>query len=286
MIEFRINKVGGLELVQQDFSPTVYLDHWALRYFSEDSELANRLSVALESRNGTLALSWLNLAEFTKVTDEVQTRKAETFIEAILPRIFFLEIDPFAVIKCENELLAGGLPISPPHGDLDLLRVFSSFKPRSVNQFTARDLFNVVQRSEFAEDFCHLANTVVRHVNVLRDKIEAEVKYRASRKRLPSSWQVQRGTRLILNELINNLSADKLTKITNNHAIDFLHAVVPVAYCDLVLLDKYWETQIDRMRSRFSKAGLALPIARVFSRKAKGNGIERFFNQLDSESIQ
>ena len=72
---------------------------------------------------------------------------------------------------------------------------------------------------------------------------------------------------------------DKGTKLTRNQAIDLIHAVVPVAYCDLVLLDKYWEAQVDRVRSRFDAAGMSIPIGRVFSGKA--NGIERFLCELE-----
>lgn len=50
MIEFVINKKRELQLVQRDVSPTVYLDHSALRKLSEDSARATRFSAALESR--------------------------------------------------------------------------------------------------------------------------------------------------------------------------------------------------------------------------------------------
>src|SRR6185503_5996407 len=113
MIKLTINKMDRLEIVQWDISPTIYLDHWALRKISEDDKLATRFTKALQARNGTLALSLLNLAEFTKVTVEEQLCKAENFVEAILPQVFFLDFDPFAVISREDELLAGGLPVAP-----------------------------------------------------------------------------------------------------------------------------------------------------------------------------
>jgi hypothetical protein len=279
MIEFSVNKNGGLEVVQRDFSPTVYLDHWALRKVSEDLALAARLSSALDSRNGTLALSWLNLVEFTKVTREDQIRKAEIFIEANLPRVFFLEIDFFVVIRREDELLAGGRP-SPPHADLDFLREFSQFKPTSVKPFTACDLFKVVQDTEFAKRFHDLANAVIGYINALRNEFDENSKFRSAVRRLPSGPQIQRGTRFILRQLVHALLVDKKIKITQNQAIDLLHAVVPVAYCDLVLLDKHWKTQVDRARSGLNKVGLSVPIAKVFSEKA--NGIDRFFCELES----
>ena len=86
--------------------------------------------------------------------------------------------------------------------------------------------------------------------------------------------------RFILRELVRTLLIDKGTKMTKNHAIDLLHAVVPLAYCDLVLLDKHWETQVERVRSRFHNAGMSLPMGNIFS--AKANGIVRFLCELES----
>src|SRR5438093_10339298 len=121
MIKFAINETGDLRAVQLDIAPTVYLDHCALRTISEDQGLTARLATALESIGGTLALSWVNLAEFAKVTNQEQALKAEKLIDANLPRIFFLEANPFEVIDRENSLLAGGPPL-PPHADQEFFR--------------------------------------------------------------------------------------------------------------------------------------------------------------------
>jgi len=278
MIEFRINKKGGLEVGQGDISPSVYLDHWALRMFSESKMLSDRLTAALKVQNGTLSLSWLNLAEFTRVTVEEQARKAETFLEKILPQIFFLEVDFAEVIRREDDLLAGGKPI-PPHADLDLLRMFSQMKPNSLNLFTAHNLFKVVQ-GQVSARFGDLADTGVDRIEVLREKYATDPEFQLAVKRLPSGPSIQRGTKFILREFVRALIVDRGTKITRNQAIDLFHAVVPIAYCDFVLLDKYWETQVERVRSRFDTAGMSVPTAKVFSGKA--DGVNRFLCELDS----
>jgi hypothetical protein len=96
--------------------------------------------------------------------------------------------------------------------------------------------------------------------------------------RLPAGRQIQRGTRFVLRELVRSFLIDQRLTLTRNHAIDLLHAIVPVAYCDFVLLDKHWEAQIDRMRGRLEAAGVAVPTARVFSGKA--GQIEAFLRAL------
>ena len=280
MIEFRINdRRGQLEVGQQDVSPTVYLDHWALRSFSDNESLATRLTAALELGNGTLALSWLNLVEFTKVTVEQQARNAEDLLEANLPRVFFLEVEPFSVIRREDELVAGRPP-APPHADLGFLSAFSCLRPTSLNSFTAHDLFQVVQASQLANSFDDLADTVVRRVAALRDELDTNPGFQSAVRRLPCGPRIQRGTRFLLREMLRTLLVDKGTRITRNHAIDLMHAVVPVSYCDFVLLDKHWETQVDRVRSRLKMAGMTVPMGKVFSGKA--NGVDRFLRELES----
>ena len=60
---------SGPGLGIQPVAPMVYLDHWALRKFADDPELGSRFARAIRARGGTLALSWLNLGEFARVSD-------------------------------------------------------------------------------------------------------------------------------------------------------------------------------------------------------------------------
>jgi len=279
MISLTKNRNGEWQVSQWEISPTIYLDHWALRKFSEDQTLATRFTAALNLRNGTLALSWLNLAEFTKVTIAEQAHKAENLVEAILPRLFFLEIYPFKVIQRENEALAGGSP-TLPHADIEFLKAFSQFRPTSLNLFTAHDLFGVIQASTLGKNFSDLGNALIKSLEALRNRTDTDPRFQSTLRRSPSGFQIQRGTRFILHELVRTFLINKQIKITTNQAIDLLHATVPVAYCDLVLLDKHWETQVDYVRSRLNARRIPVPIARVFSSKA--NGVDRFLCELES----
>lgn len=279
MIEFTFNSNNELGIGQVEIFPTVYLDHWALRRISESEPLAMRMVSALKSNHGTLALSILNLAEFAKVTDTAQAEKAESLIEAILPNVFFIEFEPFVVIKREDELLAGA-PLFPPHADMDFLLKFAQRKPKSLNPFTADDLFKVVQKSQLSKPLDDLADTIVNRIEALRDTLDVDEDFQTIIRRLPSGPHIQRGTRTVLRESVRSLLVDGQTRITRNHAIDLLHTVVPIAYCDLVLLDKYWEEQIARSRSRLNRAKLSVPIAKVFS--GKKGGLENFLCELES----
>jgi len=246
MIRREMNAGGVPIAIQQDVAPTVYLDHWALRKFSQDSALAQRFTRTLEGRGGTLALSWLNLAEFSKVTDHDQGKMAEEFYAVNLPRIFFLDSDPFSVIQRVDEMLSGRARVSvAQHADAGFLSTFVHLKSDTPTSFTVREIFTAVAR-------------------------------------LPSGPVIQRGTRYVLRELARTFLIDQGVRVSRNHAIDFMHAVVPVSYCEFVLLDKHWETQVELVRSRLSKTALNVPLAQVYSEKS--DGIERFFGDLESKS--
>jgi hypothetical protein len=268
MLTISIDNDGRLIATQRDSSPTVYLDHWALRELSTTPNLAERFVAALKPRKGALALSCTNLIEFCNVTDDRQARRAEELLEASLPHVFFLEMDPFLVQKREDQLLRGGSP-RPPHEDRELFTTLLRLKPESVSVFTARSLLDGV-RSGMGREANDLADTFVQQVAKLRSELEADSLFQATLRRPPIIQTIQRGTRLVLKELLRALILDRSTNLSRNHAMDFLHAVVPVAYCDFVMLDKYREDQVRRMRERLTAASIDIPLARVISKRSGG----------------
>ena len=263
--------------------PAVYLDHWALGDLSEDDQMSVRFVGAMKARRGTLALSWTNLAEFAIGTNVDLARKAENFINANLPHIFFLEPNPFVVIDHENGHLAGGPP-TPPHADQEFLKAFVIFsgsnqRPSSLT-LTAHDLFQAAQDKGLAWRKDELGDTFIGRITALRGELENDVSFRSELKRPAQGSHVQAATRDILRELMRAFLIDKRKRVTRNDAMDFFHAVVSVAYCDFVLLDKYWETLVNRVRSRFRQVDASVPMATVFSKKT--NGIERCLQWLES----
>lgn len=278
MIRYRIDDNQRLQIEQVGTAPTVYLDHWALRHISTTDNLRAQFVEHLLACEGTLMLSWLNLAEFTKVTDRKQAEAAEKLVNELLPNVFFIEIDPFTVIERENKLLNGGFPI-PPHADTDFFKAFTALKPNSVFQFTAHDLFVALHESKLAEQMDYMADTLVERIEVLREEMVTGLDFCSLVRRLPSGPAIQRGTRYVLRGLSRIFLIDRSLNITRNHSIDLLHSIVPVAYCDFVLLDAHWKEQVSRMRNRLKEAKLNVPIASVFSRRA--NGLHGFFSALD-----
>jgi len=62
--------------------------------------------------------------------------------------------------------------------------------------------------------------------------------------------------------------------ITLNDAIDWQHAIVPLAFCDAVLLDGATAHAAEQVRHKLSD----IPMARVFT--GGGDGIDRFIEAL------
>jgi hypothetical protein len=91
-----------------------------------------------------------------------------------------------------------------------------------------------------------------------------------------------RGTNLIARHLIAPFLKDKLRTINRNNAIDLTHAVVPVSYCDYVLFDGQWAAMVNDLRHRITTAGLPVPIATVFSKRA--NGLGAFLAELEAKT--
>ena len=271
----------NLTVWQRCEPPVVYLDHWALMTFSDDVALGNRLVAALHEKQGTYALSWLNWGEFGHVTDPSHAIRADAFLERIRPRLFFLEPNPFVVRDRENELLQGRAP-RPPHGDQDLLRVFFVLDKESLDPLSAKRFFCMATGQDVSRRRTELAQEIMGRVNCIHDQYGTDEAYRKAVNRQTNGPQIQCGTRYIFRELLALITKDGRHPFTEHDAIDMLHAVVPAAYCDCLLLDKHWEALLNRARDRLRRNGMEFPVASVFS--ARGDGIERFLGHLESSN--
>jgi hypothetical protein len=82
MISIRI--VGAqIVLDQRSTNPLVYLDHAPLMEVAEHHR--DEFVTVLRRRNGTLALTWLHLLEFSKVVSDATTSEAEWLLLPLCP---------------------------------------------------------------------------------------------------------------------------------------------------------------------------------------------------------
>ena len=86
-------------------------------------------------------------------------------------------------------------------------------------------------------------------------------------------------TKYIWKEFLRYLFKNNINLSKSNHWKDIHHAIVPMAYCDFVMLDKTWADIASKTKKRLRKAGYTGQIATVFSsRKAE---MEMFFSALE-----
>jgi hypothetical protein len=275
MIRISVGRSGELVAEQGLVSPAVYLDHWALRAVSDDAGLGDRLRHVIEARAGTLVVSWANIAEFSNL-DERAARSAEVLLDSSLPHVFFLDFNVFDVVRREADIVGGGPPL-PPHADMDLLRLVVGLKPAGVQPVTCVGMLTEVsgRRLESTE---RMKDTFVEKVGALREEYLEDDAFRVLVDRSLRQQATPRGTSIVLREILAGVMRDGKSPIGRNDALDFFHTIVPVAYCDVVLLDGRWRDQVDRLRMRLERAGIGFPLATVLSGAGALEGLIAWLN--------
>jgi hypothetical protein len=282
MLSLSADSSGTALVIQTNEPPTIYLDHGVLMSIAEDTSLATRFIVTLKNQHGTLALSWVNLAEFAKIRDQRQVRAVEQFVDAILPQLFFIAVDPWAVIRSEDEVLQGHKTQSK-WGHVELLKLFVIRKETpSLNPLTGRDLFSNLRDSRILRGLDKLGDQFISRIESLRKHYAEDTEFAKAVRKPPKGSAVLPATRLLLRELLGFFVKSTTKKLTRNDAADFFHAIVPLAYCDYVLLDGHWATQASVAAHRLYQAGQIETIAQAFSQRQ--NGLLTFFDALESKT--
>jgi hypothetical protein len=97
-----LSPLGTRQVRQELVSPSVYLDTWAIREFAENLVLGDRFRSAVLRAQGPLALSDINMVEFTGVSDPSHTQAAGRFVDSLLPHLFLMRCDSTVVIQRES----------------------------------------------------------------------------------------------------------------------------------------------------------------------------------------
>ncbi|WP_141397363.1 hypothetical protein [Polaromonas sp. AER18D-145] len=265
-------------LIRQSFdSPTVYLDHWAIRFFSENIVSQDRLVNALMSTGGTLLLSNISFAEFAGPIDPGHSRDAGAFVERLLPNIYFTDF-AFDKILERERLEANNERRFWPSADVRQLKLFAECALDGALNVGIKRLFEMAYLSGVA-----VGNLSESLINIIREALETarnDPAHVRKAKNLALSDGRPRTT-MIMGELMRGFNLDGNSSFSNNDVMDFLHAVMPVNSCDYVLLDGPWVDRVNKMSQRMAKAGMTMPIAKCFS-KGKNGGIEAFLASLET----
>src|SRR5262249_24531213 len=150
-------------------------------------------------------ISWLNVVEFSRVSDPSQRRMADSLVTALASNLFWLNPDFFKVAESEA-LFMPHTPLYPTHSDIEMAEYFVANaldRSKSTTVLGPQNLFSTVLEAIEIPSRCDaLANQIVGHLELLRREFEANKSTRSAFNSYPSAATLPRGTRLIAKELI------------------------------------------------------------------------------------
>ena len=266
---------GKIEIQEHFRSPMVYLDHWALNDLSLDDELRDRFIGLMARKGGTLRLSVFNIVELSRQADVSQVNSILDMIDRI-PDCGLINIDPREVIEKENMLISDKSLRLNPSAEIDIIvaHVMAQNYPTKWHvSDIIRKVIPELPSKHLSESNAEFLKAMERLLGIGRD--DQDHLRRASKrfKKLKSCGpKYQAATREIVAMAIDFVMTNKRMKMAQySEWMDLFHVVVPVSYCDLVLIDKRWKSFI-------SQTGFSYPdIAMVFDKKSA----EEFFQTIE-----
>jgi len=265
----------GQARVRQSFdSPTVYLDHWAVRLFSDDHRLQDSLVETLLAKHGTLLLSNFSFAEFARNDDPRHAVAAEEFIERLLPNIYLTDFALDKLNEQERQEADNFRRFWPP-ADLPQLKLFAERAHDTPLGFTMRGFIAM------ARDSCAVLEPITKEtLSSIRTALESQrsdpAYVRGARNVRPTSERTR--TFVIMAELMREFVLNPSLQLSDNDIMDMLHAALPVNCCDFVLLDGAWEARVSKMKQRIGASRATMPVASCYSRR--NGGVARFLDDL------
>ena len=266
------NAFGGLSLRQRLVRPVVYLDHWAVRRFSDEEQLGSRFIAALHAVQGTWLFSQVNLSEFCAMQDVATARRVEALIERAFPNFYVIDtLDDTPYFREERP--PGPRPAEAP----DKYWILEDLARRALvtGRLNSHRFISdaIDHRDMLLPIFEQMKLDIASAVTVMREHVLGSY----NRKMLVP----RPGMRLIdifKEELLIEPFSDPNHPFTVNDAVDFVHALPACQLCDLVLLDSAWCNRIRVATRRIRSAGLKGRLADCYSPRT----LSEFFTALQS----
>ena len=260
-------------LIEKMGRPIVYLDNWAINDISLNLSFRQRFIDIMKSRKGTLRISVSNIVELLKQTDKKQIESIFKLIDSVDAGLINTNFQE--VITIENNILVESVDDNPSnHLDLIYVYLLAQNWPESwtISGFIRSVLENSSEK-HFTESWDQFAKKMESFLNAVRSEKEYNKKSKtrsaATRK---AGKKYDRATRELFQLGFDFVVQHHDMIMSSNEWHDFFHLIVPVAYCDIVLLDKRWTTFVSQTKYTYPD------IAFVFNRKS----MEDFFNKLET----
>lgn len=268
------NGVGGVSIRQTFSSPLIYLDHWAVRRFSDDEALADRFIAALHAAQGTWLFSHMNLSEFVAMRDTPTARRVEALIQRAFP--YFYVLDTVADTPYFREEQAGR-PRPPEAPDKHwMLKDLGDRAVISGGAFNAHRFISdaIDHADELMPIFEHMKGDIANHIVAIRQAVFANQDRQAL---VPSRYM--RLIDIFKEELLVEPAGQVNQGFRGNDAVDFIHALPACQLCDMVLLDTAWCHKVALATQRIRGVGITGKIAACYS----PNGVDDFLVALEAQ---
>lgn len=252
---------GGYRLRQTLVRPVVYLDHWAIRLFSDDAALQHRFLDALHGAGGTWLFSTANLMEFTAMTDLEQAARGEQLLQRAMPSLYVAD-----TTLDKGFLLPEGAPDHPEAPDKHWVLKDLADRAALVGGAwnTHRFLQDAINHQDILRPLFDELKAGVSHA--VMSMTQDAVRHAYAKKFKPTPGMTLRDA--LQRELIRDPHIDANFVFNDHDAMDLIHAVPAAVVCDLILLDAGWCHKIERATKRLQKGGVTGKLATCYSKKS------------------
>lgn len=268
------NDVGNVCIRQTLSSPMVYLDHWAVRRFSDDEALAARFIAALHAAQGTWLFSHVNLSEFTAMRDVPTARRVEALIQRAFPYFYVLDTVRDTPYFREDQVERLGPPDTPD--EHWMLRDLASRAVITEGTFNAHRFISdaIDHADELLPIFEEMKREIADHIRAFRQAVFTNHDRMAL---VPGGHM--RLIDIFKAELVVEPAGQANQHFRDNDAVDFVHALPSCQLCDMVLLDTAWCHKVALATRRIRNAGIDGKIAACYS----PSSIDEFLAALEAE---
>ena len=267
MIKLQPTLPGRVEVTMFSESPAIYLDHWALRKIASNQEWRARFLQAFKTR-GTLFFSTVHLAELAGNNSE-SIESVRSLLAAIGPHWMVINVNPFEVL--EREATWTPNQKAPHVGDFFFKQ--GDFLKRLVTGTVSLthlvDMMGHAEREALVAQTEHMCGTMVESISRFREA------YKKDKTILDTTFpdegfNERNPMRYVLFQLMRRFTKDSFG-LDTNHIRDFFHTAVPVAYANMVALDKHWHGQVQKLQ-----------LPPQFMRPFKESTMDAFFEVLEA----
>jgi len=273
----RIDRGNGEIEIQEHFRrPTVYLDHWALNDLALEDKLRDKFVHIMTRKGGTFRLSVFNIIELSKQADVSQVNSILDMIDSI-PDCGLINIDPREVIKKENMLISDVSLRLNPSIEIDLVAAYVMAHNYPTKWHVSDMIRNVIPElpsARLSESNAQFLKDMQRLLGIGRgDKYHLRRALNRRKKLKSKGPKYQAATRELFTMALDFVMTNEQMKMAQySEWTDLFHVVVPVSYCDVVMIDKRWKSFI-------KQTGFSFPrIAMVFDKRSSND----FFRAIET----